>query len=74
VQTTPNGVNRVAEPTVASSVIPSLSIDARDDVRVDADIAVLDTGVADHPDLDVVARTDCTSSFSAPLTFPWVPE
>jgi subtilisin family serine protease len=64
VQTTPNGVNRVADPTVASSVIPSLSIDARDDVRVDADIAVLDTGVADHPDLDVVARTDCTSSFS----------
>lgn len=61
-QTTPNGVDRVADPSVRSAVIPNLSIDARDDVRVDADIAVLDTGVANHPDLSVVARTDCTGS------------
>ena len=38
---------------------PKLDIDEVDDVRVDADIAIIDTGVSLHPDLNVVARTSC---------------
>ncbi len=63
-QTTPTGVNRVAAPDVDSQVIPNLGIDGRDDARVDADIAVIDTGIAPHPDLNVVGRTDCVNSFA----------
>jgi len=59
-QTTPTGVDRVAVPATAGNVAP-LPIDTRDDVRVDVDVAVIDTGVDfTHPDLNVVARTDCT--------------
>jgi subtilisin len=40
---------------------PTAKIDGIDD-RVDADIAVLDTGIdSTHPDLNVVGGTDCTS-------------
>jgi len=40
-----------------------LDIDGLDDQRVDVDIAILDTGVQlDHPDLNIVARTDCTNA------------
>jgi subtilisin family serine protease len=54
-QTVPNGVKRVFG---ASN--PTLDIDGNDDVQVNADVAVIDTGVNAHPDLRVVARTDCT--------------
>jgi subtilisin family serine protease len=37
----------------------NLAINEVDDVRVNADVAVIDTGVALHPDLNVFARTDC---------------
>ena len=55
-QSTPTGVKRVfAESNT------SLDIDGTDDVRVDVDVAVIDTGIDfDHPDLNVVARTNCT--------------
>jgi subtilisin family serine protease len=38
---------------------PALDIDEVDDVRVNADIAIIDTGVAYHPDLNVVSRVSC---------------
>jgi|GEM_PF-440104 len=53
-QSTPTGIDR----TYASNNT-SLDIDGVDDVRVNADIAVLDTGIASHPDLNVYKRTDC---------------
>ncbi|HWM62954.1 MAG TPA: S8 family serine peptidase [Solirubrobacterales bacterium] len=54
-QTVPSGIVRSA---AASN--ENLQIDAADDLRVDADVAVLDTGIDfEHPDLNVVARADC---------------
>jgi subtilisin family serine protease len=48
------GFNRVFAPSN-----PNLDIDEIDDVRTDVDVAIIDTGVALHPDLNVVARTNC---------------
>ena len=62
-QTTPTGVDRVADPGQRSQFVPNLGIDAADDTRVDAGIAVLDSGVAYHGDLNVVSRVDCTRSW-----------
>ncbi|MFI7698402.1 S8 family serine peptidase [Nonomuraea sp. NPDC049480] len=54
-QTTPTGVRRIFGPDN-----PNLDIDGADDVRVDVDVAVVDTGVDQtHPDLNVVARANC---------------
>ncbi|MGH3352536.1 MAG: S8 family serine peptidase [Nocardioides sp.] len=54
-QSTPTGIARSF-----ASTNPKLEVGDGVDTRVDADIAVLDTGIsATHPDLDVVARTDC---------------
>ncbi|WP_328808223.1 S8 family serine peptidase [Nonomuraea antri] len=56
-QTTPTGVKRIFGPDN-----PNLDIDGVDDVRIDVDIAVVDTGVDyTHPDLNVVARANCTT-------------
>jgi len=60
---TPTGVDRIF--AAANSEI---GIDGIDDLRVDVDVAVLDTGIAAHPDLDIVARTDCSSILVA---FGW---
>jgi subtilisin family serine protease len=38
---------------------PVLDIDGVDDAKVNVDIAILDTGVADHPDLNIVSRVNC---------------
>lgn len=39
----------------------SLDIDGTDDLRVDVDIAILDTGLdSDHPDLNIAGGTNCT--------------
>ncbi|MEV4801795.1 S8 family serine peptidase [Nonomuraea sp. NPDC049421] len=58
-QTTPTGVNRIFGPSN-----PNLDIDGTDDERVDVDVAVVDTGVdQNHPDLNVVARTNCVIGF-----------
>ena len=60
-QSIPTGVQRVSAP-----MNPSFRIDGNDDHRVDADIAILDTGIdLDHPDLNVVASADCTAASSA---------
>jgi subtilisin family serine protease/sugar lactone lactonase YvrE/phosphodiesterase/alkaline phosphatase D-like protein len=54
-QSTPEGINRVHAATNSS-----LSIDAQENVEVDADVAIIDTGVDyEHPDLNVVQRVNC---------------
>jgi subtilisin family serine protease len=60
-QTTPTGVGRVFAPQRSG-----VDIDEVDDVRVNADVAIIDTGVDyTHPDLNVVARTDCVDNEEA---------
>ncbi|MGW0802067.1 S8 family serine peptidase [Nonomuraea sp. NPDC002799] len=54
-QTVPTGVRRIFGPAN-----PNLDIDGVDDVRIDVDVAVVDTGVDyTHPDLNVAARANC---------------
>jgi subtilisin family serine protease len=65
-QQVPTGVQRIyaAENGSVADAAPNsnLDIDGIDDWRVDADVAVIDTGIDfDHPDLNVVGRTDCAS-------------
>ncbi|MDH2423834.1 S8 family serine peptidase [Sphaerisporangium sp. TRM90804] len=56
-QTLPTGTKRVFADQNAN-----LDIDGTDDVRVNADAAVIDSGVdLDHPDLNVVASTNCVT-------------
>lgn len=55
-QVVPTGVQRTFADDNAN-----LDIDATDDVRVDVDIAVIDTGLdSDHPDLNIAGGTNCT--------------
>ncbi|MCH7793896.1 MAG: S8 family serine peptidase [Proteobacteria bacterium] len=45
----------------------NIDIDGVDDVRIDVDVAVIDTGIdAAHPDLNVVGSTNCTGSLLSP--------
>ncbi len=55
-QTTPTGVARVG--TLQSSLS---NVDGVDD-RVDADVAIVDTGIAAHPDLVVAGGYNCSSA------------
>ncbi len=56
-QTIPTGVQRIG---AASN--PALQIDGIDSLRVDADVAVLDSGIdLQHPDLNVVGGFDCVA-------------
>ena len=60
-QTVPTGVRRVFAP-----MNPAVAMNGADDVRIDADIAILDTGIdLDHPDLNVASSADCTAASSA---------
>jgi subtilisin family serine protease len=59
VQTVPTGIRRTFADRNAV-----MDTDGQDDVRIDADVAVIDTGVASHPDLNVVARADCSFGFT----------
>ncbi|WP_214326960.1 S8 family serine peptidase [Nonomuraea sediminis] len=60
-QTVGTGVRRAFAPDN-----PNLDIDGTDDVRIDTDVAVIDTGVDyTHPDLNVVERTDCQTGTCA---------
>jgi len=64
VQTVPTGVQRIF-----ADDNTNLDIDGVDDVRIDVDVAIIDTGIdLDHPDLNVVASTDCTNESGGP---PW---
>ncbi len=57
-QTIATGLSRAFAPTN-----PNLSINDVHDFTVDADVAVLDTGIdLDHPDLNVVSAINCTLS------------
>jgi subtilisin family serine protease len=56
-QVTPTGVARVG-----ATRSPAAAIDGRD-TRVDADVAIIDTGIQpNHPDLRVVGGYNCTNS------------
>ncbi len=55
-QVVPRGVRRIGRPDLNRFPITGA------DSRVDADIAIVDTGVSDHPDLNVVGGHDCTGS------------
>ena len=55
-QTTPTGVSRIG--TRRSTVADIDGIDQ----RVDADIAIVDTGIAKHADLNVAGGVNCTTS------------
>ena len=55
-QTTPTGIRRIFAPNN-----PNLSINGTDDKRIDVDVAVIDTGVGPHTDLNVVSRANCVS-------------
>ena len=56
-QTTPRGVRRVFAPKSPISRIDGI------DQRVDADVAIVDTGIdKDHPDLNVVGGVNCSTS------------
>ena len=55
-QSTPTGVERIDADSNAA-----LDIDGADDLRVDVDVAVLDTGIdREHPDLNVVGGVTCS--------------
>ncbi|HSE69018.1 MAG TPA: S8 family serine peptidase, partial [Gemmatimonadales bacterium] len=55
-QTTPTGIKRIF-----ATANKTLALNEQDDIRVEADVAVLDTGIDyKHTDLNVVARTDCS--------------
>lgn len=57
----PTGVDRSSTPDSQHATAAHQTINGADDSRVDVDIAVIDTGVDDsHPDLNVVAKADCT--------------
>jgi subtilisin family serine protease len=60
-QVVPTGVARVDATTNAN-----LDIDGIDDRRIDVDVAVIDTGVAPQPDLNVVESVDCTTGTCLP--------
>lgn len=56
-QEVPTGVRRIFADTNAA-----IGIDGADDVRVDVDVAVIDTGIdLQHPELNVVGGVTCTS-------------
>ncbi len=56
-QSMPTGIQRIFADTN-----PGISIDGRDDYRVDVDVAVIDTGVDfQHPDLNVAGGVNCYS-------------
>ena len=55
-QTKPTGIQRIF-----ADDNPNLDIDGTDDVRIDVDVAVIDSGVMAHTDLNVVSRANCTT-------------
>jgi subtilisin len=57
-QTLPTGVDRIDADRSATAAIDGI------DTRLSVDVAVLDTGVGPHPDLNVVGGKDCTNTGS----------
>ena len=59
-QTVPTGVRRIF-----ADDNPNLDIDGADDARIDVDVAVIDSGVMAHTDLNVVSRANCVTGVCA---------
>jgi subtilisin family serine protease len=55
-QTIPTGVSRVGGRSNSIAAIDGI------DTRVDADVAIIDTGIAFHPDLNVAGGYNCSTS------------
>jgi subtilisin family serine protease len=55
-QINPTGVSRIGARLSATAAIDGI------DDRVDADVAIVDTGIAYHPDLNVVGGVNCSTS------------
>ena len=55
-QTTPTGVSRVGAKYSSTAAINGV------DQRVDADVAIVDTGIAKHPDLNIAGGYNCSTS------------
>jgi subtilisin len=58
-QTLPTGIDRIdadRNPTITTSG------DASKAIKVKVPVAIIDTGIAEHADLDVAGRVDCTAS------------
>jgi subtilisin family serine protease len=53
-QSTPTGIKRIF-----ATENPNIDVDEVDDVRIDADVAVIDTGVFEHTDLSISKLTNC---------------
>lgn len=60
-QTVPTGIVRVSGSPAGASAVPNLAIDGVDDVRVNADVAIIDSGIAAHPDLNLYRSVDCVA-------------
>lgn len=55
-QTVPTGIQRIF-----ADENPNITNDGSNDLRIDVDVAVIDTGIdLDHPDLNVVNSTNCS--------------
>ena len=56
-QNMPTGIERIF-----ATENGAIDIDEKDDVRIDVDVAVIDSGIDhEHPDLNVVGRTNCSN-------------
>ncbi|MEJ7748560.1 MAG: S8 family serine peptidase [Candidatus Limnocylindrales bacterium] len=55
-QTTPNGIRRIGGRSSAAAAIDGT------DQRVNVDVAIVDTGIASHPDLNVVGGYNCAGT------------
>ncbi len=55
-QTIPNGVRRIGGRSSSAAAIDGT------DQRVDADVAIVDTGIAAHPDLNVAGGYNCSTA------------
>ena len=62
-QTIPTGIKRVFALTN-----PGLDIDNQDDVRIAANVAVIDSGIAANSDLNLVGKTNCVPAGENPDT------
>ena len=61
VQETPTGFDRTESDLVPRAAVPLDTSCPAGETCTDVDIAILDTGVNAHADLNVVARTDCST-------------
>jgi subtilisin family serine protease len=56
-QTVPTGITRTN-----TNTNPNMGINGADDFRINVDVAVIDTGIATHADLNLVGHVDCSGN------------